>query len=254
LQDQIDYDFIYGLANSSYNLLLTQNCFLGIYLELFLIICLSLVIIFFVTFDYKFEYKFILSTKISGILILIFLLMILLLNNDNHNYVIFSNMLVEDNLSIFIQNILLINFVLYIIISLNYIFLEKILNYEYLILLGLSFLGMITMIKSNDLISLYLAIELQSLVFYIISSFKVSSNFSTEAGLKYFILGAFSSGILLLGCSFIYGFLGTTNFYDIYMLLDTSEIPEHIFNGFSLGIVLVTISVLFKIGAAPFHM
>lgn len=236
------------------NHFLSSSSFLGIYLELFLISCISLLIIFFVIFDYRFKYKLILSINISYVFILIFILMGLLLNNDNHHYIIFNQSLVQDTFSIFIQNILIINFIFYIIISLNYIFLEKIINYEYLLLLGLSFLGMITMVKSNDLISLYLAIELQSLVFYIISSFKVYSNFSTEAGLKYFILGAFSSGILLLGCSLIYGFTGTTNFSDIYLMFYAQNLPNYVFNGFSLGIIFVTVSILFKIGAVPFHM
>jgi NADH-quinone oxidoreductase subunit N len=179
--------------------------------------------------------------------------MILLLNNIRGDFLVFDHMLIEDNFGVFIQNILIINFVLYIIISLNYIFLEKIINYEYFLLLGLSFLGMITMVKCNDLISLYFAIELQSLVFYIISSFKVYTNFSTEAGLKYFILGSFSSGILLFGCSLIYGFVGTTNF-DYLHLLFVDKIQNNIFIGFLLGIIFIVIGILFKIGAAPFHM
>ena len=93
--------------------------------------------------------------------------------------------------------------------SYDYVFFEKITQYEYFLLLGLSLLGVLTIVQSNDLITLYLAIELQSLAFYVLASFKVYSNFSTEAGLKYFILGAFSSGILLLGSSLVYGFTGT---------------------------------------------
>lgn len=227
--------------------------YLGIYIEIFFIVSILLLIIFFVIFDNLFEYKFILSPNISYIFILIFLLMSLLLNNIRGDLIIFDSMLIEDNLGIFVQNILIINFILYIIISLNYIFCEKIVNYEYFLLLGLAFLGMITMVKCNDLISLYFAIELQSLVFYIIASFKIYTNFSTEAGLKYFILGSFSSGILLFGCSLIYGFVGTTNF-DYLHILFIDKIQNNIFIGFLLGIVFVIIGILFKVGAAPFHM
>jgi NADH:ubiquinone oxidoreductase subunit 2 (subunit N) len=228
-------------------------CSLGIYIELFFIFSISLLIIFFVVFDYIFKYKFILSLNIGYVFILIFLLMNLLLNNIKSNFFIFDNILREDVFSIFIQNILIINFIFYIIISLDYIFFEKIIHYEYFLLVGLSFLGMIIMVKSNDLISLYLAIELQSLVFYIISSFKIYSNFSTEAGLKYFILGSFSSGILLFGCSLIYGFAGTTNFSDLRSLLYL-QISTNIFIGILVGVICVIIGILFKLGAVPFHM
>jgi len=233
------YDIFYG--------------YLGIYIELFFIISISLLIIFFVIFDYIFKYKFILSLNIGYVLILIFILINLLLHNTKSSFFIFDDILREDGFSIFIQNVLTINFIFYIIISLDYIFLEKIVHYEYFLLVGLSFLGMIIMVKSNDLISLYLAIELQSLVFYIISSFKVYSNFSTEAGLKYFILGSFSSGILLLGCSLIYGFVGTTNFSDLRLLLST-QISNNVFIGILVGVICIIIGILFKLGAVPFHM
>lgn len=236
------------------NYIIHLNVYLGIYVEFFLMFSISLLIIFFVIFDYIFNYKFILSLNISYVFILVFLLLSLLLNNNVSNFFIFNYMLIEDSFSIFLCNILIINFILYIIISLDYIFLEKIINYEYFLLLGLAFLGMITMIKANDLISLYLAIELQSLVFYIISSFKVYSNFSTEASLKYFILGAFASGILLLGCSLIYGFVGTTNFADLHLLFLQTQISNNVFGGVLLGIIFVLIGILFKLGAVPFHM
>ena len=87
--------------------------------------------------------------------------------------------------------------------------------FEYPLLILLSVLGMLFLISSLDLISLYLAIELQSLCFYVLAGLKRGSSFSTEASLKYFILGAFSSGLLLFGSSLIYGFSGTTNFEEI---------------------------------------
>jgi len=222
--------------------------------ELFLIFSLSILIVFFVILDYIYNYKLVLTLNISYILILIFLLSILLLNNKDSNFFIFDHLLVEDNLTIFLQNILFLNFIFYIIISINYVFIEKIINYEYFILLGLSCIGMITLLKSNDLISLYLALELQSLVFYILAAFKIHSNFSTEAGLKYFILGAFSSGLLLFGCTLIYGFTGTTNFSDLQLIFLNNQIDNNIFIGLMLGLVFVTSGIFFKLGAAPFHM
>jgi NADH:ubiquinone oxidoreductase subunit 2 (subunit N) len=101
---------------------------------------------------------------------------------------------------------------------------------------------------------MYIAIEIQSLCFYILAAIKIYNNFSTEAGLKYFILGAFSSGMLLFGCSFIYGSLGTTNFNEMKVLFnhfeETTDNPQTLV----LGILFVIIAILFKIGAAPFHM
>jgi len=101
---------------------------------------------------------------------------------------------------------------------------------------------------------MYVAIEIQSLCFYILATIKIYNNFSTEAGLKYFILGAFSSGILLFGCSFIYGSLGTTNFSEMKLLsVNFSEVFS-IQKSLVLGILFVLVAILFKIGAAPFHM
>jgi len=101
---------------------------------------------------------------------------------------------------------------------------------------------------------MYLAIELQSFCSYILSAFKRNSEFSAEAGLKYFILGAFSSGFLLFGCSLIYGFTGTTNYEQISLLLvgvDHNYINN---NGIIIGSVFILISFLFKLSAAPFHL
>ena len=228
--------------------------FLAIYPELFLIFSLSIVIAFLVIFDYNFNYKFILIKLSANVLIFILLLMLILLNNNHSDFLIFDSLLINDYFSIFIRNVLIVALIGCIYISYNYIFLEKIVQYEYFILLGLSFLGMFTMVTSNDLITMYLGVELQSLAFYVLAAFKIYSNFSTEAGLKYFILGAFSSGLLLFGCTLIYGFTGTTNFIDLQALFINNDLPYNIFNGVLLGTIFITISILFKLGAAPFHM
>ena len=96
--------------------------------------------------------------------------------------------------------------------SLDYIKQESLNPFEFILLVLLSTCSMLFLVSSADLISLYLAIELQSLCFYVLAAMKRNSEFSTEAGLKYFLLGAFSSGLLLFGCSLIYGFTGATNF------------------------------------------
>jgi proton-translocating NADH-quinone oxidoreductase chain N len=101
---------------------------------------------------------------------------------------------------------------------------------------------------------MYLAIELQSFCSYILSSFKRNSEFSAESGLKYFILGAFSSGFLLFGCSLIYGFTGATNYELISLLVISTDYNSLHNNGIIMGAVFILVSFLFKLSAAPFHL
>lgn len=114
-------------------------------------------------------------------------------------------------------------------------------------------IGVYLLFLSNDFFSLYLGVELQSFVLYVLCSYKRDA-FSAEAGLKYFVLGAFSSGILLFGISLIYGFTGSTNFDDIYSLFfpNFSLLPLN--TGFLIGFIFFSIGFFFKLGVFPFHM
>jgi NADH:ubiquinone oxidoreductase subunit 2 (subunit N) len=103
---------------------------------------------------------------------------------------------------------------------------QKINSFELILLILFSTLGMLFIVSSYDLITMYLAIELQSLSFYVIAAFQRNNEFSTEAGLKYFILGALSSGILLFGESILYGFTGITNFEELCKLFTASPVNE----------------------------
>lgn len=127
--------------------------------------------------------------------------------------------------------------------------------FEFFIIFLLSLLSLLLLVSSSDLISFYLVIEMQSLCFYILSSFKRDSSFSTEAGLKYFISGAFISGFFLFGCSLLYGCLGTLNFNNLSLLLSFPFSSfDHEFKYFILaGVLCVTSTLLFKIACAPFH-
>ena len=107
---------------------------------------------------------------------------------------------------------------------------------------------MILMISSYDLIIFYLGLELQSLCLYILASFKSGDEKSSEAGLKYFVLSVLASGLLLYGCSFIYGYTGSTNFEIISNNLNTAN------TGAVFGIVFVMVGLAFKVSAVPFHM
>ena len=119
---------------------------------------------------------------------------------------------------------------------------------EYPILILCSILGMIVMISSNDLIVFFIALELQSLALYILASFNRDQIKSSEAGLKYFILSALSSGLLLYGCSLIYGFSGSTNFIIISETMNSSQY------GLTFGFIFILVGLAFKISAVPFHM
>jgi NADH-ubiquinone oxidoreductase chain 2 len=123
---------------------------------------------------------------------------------------------------------------------------------EYSLIILFSTLGVSFLISSADLISMYLSLELQSFSLYILATLARNSISSTSAGLKYFLLGGLSSAIILLGSGIIYSFTGLTNLESIYLLLSVSDDPI-ISSGFSLGLILIVIGFLFKIGAAPLH-
>jgi NADH:ubiquinone oxidoreductase subunit 2 (subunit N) len=142
----------------------------------------------------------------------------LLKNNPISKAVVFYNTLIIDDFTLFFQIVLLSGAFFSILISLDYVKQQAINSFEYIILILLSLCGMLFLIASLDFISMDLALELQSLCFYVMAAWKRTSEFSTEAGLKYFLLGAFSSGILLFGCSLIYGFTGITNFSELAKL------------------------------------
>jgi NADH-quinone oxidoreductase subunit N len=137
-----------------------------------------------------------------------------------------------------------------IIMSVNFAKLEKFDRFEYPVLIVLATLGMMLMISASDLISLYLGLELQSLSVYIIASINRDSAKSSEAGLKYFVLGALSSGMLLYGASLIYGFTGHTQFAGIAQALSGGPISV----GVVFGMVFLISGIAFKVSAVPFHM
>ena len=138
-----------------------------------------------------------------------------------------------------------------ILISKNYFIESKLSRFEIPILILFSSLGMMVLISSNDLITMYLGIELQSLALYVVAAIKRDSLRSSESGVKYFILGALSSGILLYGCSLIYGFSGSTNFEVIQANLNNLN---NLNLGLIFGLVFILVGLAFKISAVPFHM
>ena len=147
------------------------------------------------------------------------------------------------------MKILLISSGIFVLLSSSkYIQIIKINKIEYPILVLSSITGMMVMISSNDLMVFYMGLELQSLALYVLASFNRDNILSSESGLKYFVLSALSSGLLLYGCSLIYGFSGSTNFDTIANQLNSNEYV------LTFGIVFILVGLAFKISAVPFHM
>ncbi len=138
-----------------------------------------------------------------------------------------------------------------ILLSSNYLKREKSARFEYPILIVLASIGMMAMISANSLIALYMGLELQSLSLYVVAAINRDSAKSSEAGLKYFVLGALSSGMLLYGASFVYGFTGTTEFGQLAAILKEGP-GENL--GLLFGLVFILAGLAFKISAVPFHM
>jgi len=172
----------------------------------------------------------------------------LVLNQPNEIIKIFNGSYIIDKLSIFMKVLTLLFCVFVLLLSKDYIKNNSIDKIEYPIIILASTLGMILMISSYDLIVFYLGLELQSLCLYILASFKRDDERSTEAGLKYFVLSALASGLLLYGCSLIYGFTGSTNFEIISENLSEGN------TGAVFGMVFIIVGLAFKVSAVPFHM
>ena len=190
--------------------------------------------------------------------IIIYLLLILLILTSNI-YNISSNVmngvLVINNFTQFIKIILIICTIICFLIQQKYIIQQKINSYEINILMLISLLGLMLLISSNHFITLYLAIELQSLSFYILTASQKKSILSVEGALKYFILGSIASGFILFGSSILYVITGSLNFNNIFLLLSNVNYIENInlLLGILYGLIFIIIGILFKIGAAPFH-
>ena len=179
----------------------------------------------------------------------LFVSLILLLSFPiNTQWSLFNDSYQIDYLSTFMKALILIFGIFVLGISKKYVFSINILKIEYPILILASILGMMVMISSNDLIIFYIGLELQSLALYVLASFNRDNILSSESGIKYFVLSALSSGLLLYGCSLIYGFSGSTNFQII-----SEQIISNSY-GLTFGIVFILVGLAFKISAVPFHM
>ena len=211
--------------------------------ELFLTTSIMILLMIGVFYKNSFNLIFKLST------IILLATFILLFNHSvDTSAKLFNNSYTIDYLSLFMKALTLVACIFVMLSSFDYIKLIGINKIEYPILILSATLGMMIMISSYDLIVFYMGLELQSLSLYVLVSFNRDSYRSTEAGLKYFVLSALSSGLLLYGCSLIYGFSNSTNFDLIAQNIDQFN------TGSIFGIVFILVGLAFKVSAVPFHM
>jgi NADH-quinone oxidoreductase subunit N len=170
--------------------------------------------------------------------------------NGSGTNVAFNGMFVDDGFARFAKVVILVSAAAVLLMSEAYMTRRGLLRFEYPILIALSVVGMMMMVSAGDLMALYMGLELQSLALYVVASLRRDSLKSTEAGLKYFVLGALSSGLLLYGASLVYGYSGTTLFSGIIQTAVHGDVSL----GLLFGLVFLISGLAFKVSAVPFHM
>ncbi|MEQ8825626.1 MAG: NADH-quinone oxidoreductase subunit NuoN [Filomicrobium sp.] len=165
---------------------------------------------------------------------------------------LFNDAFVVDQFARFMKLLILGGAAVAMLLSFDYLTNKGLMKFEYPILMLLSCVGMMMMVSAGDLIALYMGLELQSLSLYVMAAMKRDNVRSSESGLKYFVLGALSSGMLLYGASLVYGFTGSTEFSVIANVAQQGSAAENI--GLIVGLVFMLVGLAFKISAVPFHM
>nr|YP_009988305.1 NADH dehydrogenase subunit 2 [Gelidiella acerosa]QNM39443.1 NADH dehydrogenase subunit 2 [Gelidiella acerosa] len=230
--------------------------FYSIITEIYLLFSTTILVIYGVFFGSSNNLGFpVLSKNFSLLVQQIFFLSLFLVWNSI-NVLSWNNFLILDEFSVGAKTIIILTTIIWAILIFKCSTLEKINAFEFWILILLAIIASLFIVQSYDLLSIYLTIEFQSLVFYILASFNRTSEFSTEAGLKYFVLGAFASALLLFGFSFLYGLTGVTNLNDFSNLFTGFNITKTHFLHFEiiLCVLIVLTALLFKAGVSPFHM
>ena len=210
--------------------------------EIFLTLSVFSILMIGVFIKNSFNLIFNLTSIIIGVTIAI------ILTNPNDEEKIFLESFTRDAFSNYFKILILLSSLFVLNSSKNFIVDNKLDKFEYPIIILLSILGMFFMVSSNDLILFYLGLELQSLSLYILASIDRDNLRSTESGIKYFVLSALSSGLLLYGCSLLYGFTGSTNFDMIASQLNKEN------TGAVFAMVFILVGLAFKVSAVPFHM
>lgn len=236
-----------------------------------------------ISFNIKYNYT-LFNNSFLNLIILILILGCYLSFKGDKSYLLestsFSNTILIDFLSYNTKNIVSIFSIFSLVLIKDYVSVSKINNFEYYILILFAILGLLFLCTSNDFLTMFLALELQSLAFYVLAATKKQSSYSVESGLKYFVIGSFASGIFLFGVSIVYGMLGTINFTEIkelnlstfiyanekygsYIVLEESSpfhishdilIQNRIITYVNAGVFFILISLFIKISLAPFHI
>ncbi len=196
-------------------------------------------------------HRFVSSLAIMALVVAFFIVWM----GDKTRVVTFGGLFVSDGFAAFLKGLVLIGAAVCLVMTPSFLEREGVNRYEYSVLALFATVGMLMMISANSLISLYVALELQSLPLYVMTAFHRDKLRASEAGLKYFVLGALASGLLLYGCSMVYGFTGTLSFPGLAAALS----PEALGNGaisagVVVGLVFVAAGLAFKLAAVPFHM
>ena len=192
------------------------------------------------------------NQRVSGLAVVFMgVSLVFVLADSGDTIKIFDGLLIIDRFGKFMKALVLVGAILTLIMGHGYRKREGLMQFEYPVLITFATLGMLLMVSANDLMSLYLGLELQSLPLYVIAAFNRDSQRSSEAGLKYFVLGALSSGLLLYGCCLVYGFTGSTSFDGIATVLSYGNTPS---TGLVVGMVFLCAGLAFKVSAVPFHM
>ncbi len=191
-----------------------------------------------------------LATTLCWLTFILFAIVAFWISSDSASaQTAFNGMFIDDGFARFAKVVILLSAAAVLVMSVDYMRRRDLMKFEYPILIVLAVVGMMMMVSSGNLMSLYMGLELQSLSLYVVASFRRDSVKSTEAGMKYFVLGALSSGLLLYGASLVYGYTGSTDFATIIQAAGHGGSI-----GLMIGLVLVIAGLAFKVSAVPFHM
>ncbi|MGI9492838.1 MAG: NADH-quinone oxidoreductase subunit NuoN [Geminicoccaceae bacterium] len=195
--------------------------------------------------------RFVSSLAIMALLVALFIVWM----GNNEQAITFGGLFITDGFAAFLKGLVLIGAAVCLIMTPNFLEREGVNRFEYSVLALFATTGMLMMISANSLISLYIALELQSLALYVMTAIQRDKLKTSEAGLKYFVLGALASGLLLYGCSMVYGFTGTLSFPGLASALSPETLVDgKIGAGVVVGLVFIAAGLAFKLAAVPFHM
>ena len=191
-----------------------------------------------------------------GICVISILSVLLLLYYNQYllEYYVLGTAFIITKWSKFLLFLVISGILLVVLLGLGYVKVNSLKSAEVFLIFIIILVGFIILLFTNDFLSMYMGIELQSLGLYVLASIKQNSIYATEAGLKYFILGSVASCLLILGISIIYSFLGLSTFTDLILFYDSIENLTTFYISSLIGFLLVLISLLFKIGSVPFHI